>query len=61
MEIDLSLSEQLVFLIRLCLQQGVGLGECEGRLPYQDSIHHYTLNKAQGTVSATAFCSVLGR
>lgn len=34
MKIDLSLSEQLVFLIRLCLQQGVGWGGgCARRAP----------------------------
>lgn len=34
MKIDLSLSEQLVFLTRLCLQQGVGWGvSVGGHLP----------------------------
>lgn len=43
MKIDLSLSKQLVFLIRLCLQRGVGWGCVGGRVPCQDSIATYTL------------------
>lgn len=62
MKIDLSLSEQLVFLTRLCLQQGVGWRvSVGGRLPCQDSPHHYTLNEAQGRAPALAFCSVFRR
>lgn len=46
MKIDLSLSEQLVFLIRLCLQQGAG-GGCVrgGRLPCQEPSPAHTVNK----------------
>lgn len=64
MKTDLSLSVQLVFFIRLCLQQGVGWGcvhvrrapPLSGPCSPPDAV-----NKAQGAALAPVLCSVLRR
>lgn len=64
MRIDLSLSGQLVFLIRLCFQQGAGLGGMwggcvqRGRLPCQERSPAHTVSEGRGAALVLALCSV---